>query len=164
MDVIVRQLRQSDIKSVQKVARESWAATYNTIIPFDIQDKVLQSAYSDVILERRMEHSLFLVAVVKKDIVGYVNFSPMRKGGKIELSALYLLPAYQGRGIGTSLLNESIKRLGNGIKEIYLHVENENITGKSFYLSKGFQIYQRFSDEIEGHYFKNIRMVLKVND
>ncbi|MGM8212076.1 GNAT family N-acetyltransferase [Virgibacillus sp. W0430] len=166
MGITIRRMRKSDIKSVQSVAKESWATTYKNSIPVHIQEKFLQSAYNDSMMIRRMELSLFLVAEVKEQerIIGYANFSPVRAGGKVELSAIYILAAYQGRGTGSALFDEGIKILGADIKEIYLNVEAQNNIGKSFYLKKGFEVIQQFKEELDGHYLTNLRMVLICNE
>lgn len=148
-----------DIEQVQAVAKESWHATYEGIIPREIQQNFLNGAYSDEMMERRMEHSLMLVAEAENTIAGFANFTPVNQQGQTELSAIYLLPQYQDEGIGSALLNTGVKKLEN-LKEIQLDVEKENIIGTAFYKAKGFKIVDEYDDDFDGHILKTVRMEL----
>jgi ribosomal protein S18 acetylase RimI-like enzyme len=54
-------------------------------------------------------------------------------------SYFYLYPEFQGKGIGTALIQQAVKEL-EGIKEIYINVEKDNKIGMNFYEAKGFEI------------------------
>lgn len=161
MGFVIREMVREDIKQVQDVAKESWHATYEGIIPREIQDNFLQAAYSNEMMERRLNSTFLYVAEVENKIVGFANFSPVNHDGQAELSAIYLSPAYQGRGIGTALLEAGVNNIAN-IEEIYLDVEKENTIGTAFYTAKGFTIMNEFDDNFDGHILKTVRMVLKV--
>lgn len=150
-----------DIKEVKNVAKITWNATYEGIIPTKVQNNFLKSAYNDERMKQRLENSFLFVAEVDGKIVGFANFSPVREDGKVELGAIYLYPEYQGNGIGTALLQEGITDL-QGIKEIYINVEKDNKIGKTFYEAKGFEIVKEFDDEFDGHILKTVRMVLRI--
>ena len=161
MNFIIREMVEEDIKQVQDVAKESWNSTYEGIISREIQENFLSLAYNNGMLEKRLETTLFFVAELENDIVGFANFSPIVREGEVELSAIYIYPDQQGKGIGTALLQECIKNLEN-IKEIYVDVEKENEVGKTFYEAKGLKIVEEFDDNFDGHILKTVRMVLKV--
>ncbi|MGO0059796.1 N-acetyltransferase family protein [Brevibacillus fluminis] len=118
-------MRPSDIQHVQICAKTSWNATYNGIIPIEVQERFLKSAYNEEMMLRRIERSHVYVAELNAKIVGFANFSFVREDGQVELFAIYLYPEYQGKGIGSALLHEGIKN-SQGIKEIYINVEKEN--------------------------------------
>ncbi len=161
MQIAVRIMEQDDIQQVQKVAKLSWSATYEGIIPADIQERFLTGAYSDEMMLRRMEHSLMLVAKKNEQIVGFANFSFVSDSGVSELAAIYLHPEHQGNGAGTALLQEGISRLKSAEK-IHIIVERENVKGKSFYDAKGFKTIEEFEEDFDGHTLQSIRMVLSV--
>lgn len=161
MSLIIRKAETKDIGLVQQVAKVSWNATYDGIIPNEIQENFLQSAYSNEMMERRVKNSLFLIAEIGDEIVGFANFSPVREKGEVELGAIYLSPKYQGKGIGTALLQKGIQLLA-GVKKVFINVEKENEIGKTFYQAKGFKIHSEFDDDFDGHILKTIRMVLTV--
>lgn len=47
MNYKIREMLKEDIKQVQDVAKISWNATYEGIIPVEIQENFLNGAYSD---------------------------------------------------------------------------------------------------------------------
>ncbi|WNS73557.1 GNAT family N-acetyltransferase [Bacillus sp. DTU_2020_1000418_1_SI_GHA_SEK_038] len=163
MKYSIRIMTLDDIPQVQNVAKSSWNHTYEGIIPRDIQDNFLKSAYNYEMMKRRLEHSYLYVSEIDGKIVGFANFSPVKEHGEIELGAIYLLPEYQGKGIGTALLREGL-HLIEGINEVYINVERDNHIGKNFYDAKGFTVVSEFDDNFDGHILKTVRMVLKKID
>ncbi|KAB2333312.1 GNAT family N-acetyltransferase [Cytobacillus depressus] len=161
MDYSIRSATIDDFGHIQNVAKTSWHYTYEGIIPRDIQDNFLQTAYNDEMMRRRIERSHLFVGETDGKIVGFANFSSVNDQGEIELGAIYLFPEYQGKGIGTALLQEGINTI-QGIREVYINVEKENLTGRNFYEAKGFEVVSEFDDHFEGHLLKTVRMVLKV--
>lgn len=148
-----------DIEQVQAVAKESWHTTYEGIIPREIQQNFLNGAYSDEMMERRMKHSLMLVAEADEVIAGFANFTPVNEQGQTELSAIYLLSEYQGEGIGSALLKTGIEKLKD-VKEIHLEVEKENTIGTTFYKAKGFKTVDEYDENFGDHILKTVRMEL----
>ncbi|WP_199860687.1 GNAT family N-acetyltransferase [Oceanobacillus damuensis] len=161
MSFLIRKMTKEDTKKVQDVAQKSWNTTYEGIIPSEIQENFLNAAYSDEMMEKRLNSSLLLVAEVENSLVGFANYSPVKNECEVELGAIYIYPEHQGKGIGTALLQEGIKIL-EGVREIYINVEKENKIGKTFYEAKGFKIVQEFDDDFDGHILKTVRMVLEV--
>lgn len=161
MNPVVRKARLKEINQIQGIAKMSWNATYDGIIPRPVQDNFLKNAYSDDMIKRRIDNFLFLVGEVDNQIIGFANFSPVNETGEAELGAIYLMPDAQGNGIGTALLKEGIAQL-SGVKKIFINVEKQNEVGKRFYEAKGFQVFSEFDDNFDGHILRTIRMVLKV--
>ncbi|MCT2346855.1 GNAT family N-acetyltransferase [Niallia taxi] len=161
MAYVIRKITQEDITQVQDVAKTTWNATYEGIIPAEIQENFLKSAYNDDRMKQRIESSTLYVAEVEGTVVGFANFSPVRENGKVELGAIYLYPKHQGKGIGSALVQTGIKDL-DGVNEIYINVEKDNKIGKTFYEAKGFEVVKEFDDDFDGHILKTVRMVLKV--
>ncbi|MGM9957531.1 MAG: GNAT family N-acetyltransferase [Peribacillus sp.] len=161
MEFTLRNMQVGDIPQVQHVARTSWHSTYEGIIPFTIQESFLRIAYSDEMMKKRVENSFIFVSEVAEQIVGFADFSPVREGGKVELAAIYFYPEYQGKGMGTALLQAGIKH-SIGMKELFINVEKENEVGTAFYRAKGFEVVSEFDDDFDGHVLKTVRMVLKM--
>lgn len=101
-------------------------------------------------MKQRLERSILYVA----EVDGIV-------GGNVELAAIYVNPEYQGKAIGTALLQQAINEL-EGTKEIYINVEKENQIGMTFYKAKGFEIVKQFDDDLDGHNLRTIRMDKKI--
>jgi len=161
VNFLIREMKLDDIKQVQEVAKQSWYSTYEGIIPLEIQDGFLKSAYSDEMMKKRLEQTTLLVLEIEGEIVGFANFFRLKEAGEVELGAIYIIPEYQGKGFGTLLLNEGIKRLKD-VKKIFVNVEKENKIGMNFYNAKGFQITSEFDDDFGGHILKTVRMKLNL--
>jgi len=161
MEFNIRQMQLKDIEQVQQVAKTSWNETYKNIIPFQIQENFLKIAYSNEMLQKRLENSLFLVSEIQQEIVGFASFSNISEQGKVELTAIYFAPSYQGKGMGSALLQLGIESL-SGVKEILVDVEQENAIGLRFYQAKGFKVVEEYDDVFDGHILKTVRLVLKV--
>jgi len=161
IDFKIRKMQPEDTKHVQDVAKKSWNSTYKDIIPLEIQENFLKTAYNGNMMAKRLEQSYLFIAEVKGKIVGFANFSSVKEEGQIDLLAIYLYAEYQGQGIGSALLNEGIKKVDNA-KEIRVNVEKDNHIGMDFYKTKGFEIMNEFDEDFNGHSLKTIQMVLKV--
>ncbi|WP_077296981.1 GNAT family N-acetyltransferase [Virgibacillus pantothenticus] len=158
MNFNIRKMEEADIEAVQEVATTSWHTTYDGIIPIEIQDTFLVGAYSKEMLIRRLEGSHFFIAVVDGKVIGFANYAPVTDKGTMELAAIYVLPDYQGVGIGSALLEAGIA-ISEGA-EIYINVEKENTIGRRFYERKGFKVVEEFTENFAGHLLQTIRMVL----
>ncbi|MFC4560123.1 GNAT family N-acetyltransferase [Virgibacillus kekensis] len=159
MTVIVRKMKEEDIPQVQQVAKKSWNATYDGIIPDEVQENFLKSAYSDTMMRKRFDISHLFVAETEGRVTGFANFSPVNEAGKAELGAIYLLPDQQGRGTGTMLLELGLETI-EGIQELTVDVEKDNKIGMNFYKAKGFEKVGEYDDDFNGHILRTIRMVL----
>ena len=158
MDLIIRPMEEKDIPEVQYVAKKSWNHTYYGIIPREVQNNFLNSAYSHEMLKKRLEQIIF-VAEDKGKIVGFVNLNETNKPNTYDLTAIYLLPDYQEKGIGTQLIEHSIQEL-EVFEEIFLEVEKSNINAVNFYKKLGFKIVDEYDDEFDGHVLKTLEMSL----
>lgn len=161
MKITIRKMIKEDMQQVQQVAKTSWHHTYEGIIPAEIQGNFLKSAYSDEMMNLRLVSTFIFVSEVDGKVIGFANYSPVKEEGNVELSAIYLYPEYQGKGIGTRLLQAGIKNI-EGTKEIFVNVEKDNEIGINFYKAKGFEVISEFDDDFDGHILKTVRMVLKV--
>lgn len=153
----IRTMQLEDTPQVQKVAKLSWNATYDAIIPVDVQERFLKNAYSGDMMSRRIQNSVMLIAEQEGVVVGFANFSRVNEAGESELAAIYLIPDAQGQGIGTALLLKGINILDDA-KIIVLTVEAANHIGKTFYEAKGFTVIDEFEEDFDGHTLQSIRM------
>lgn len=154
-------MKMEDTKQVQDVAKKSWRSTYDGIMPHIIQENFLNMAYSDEMMEKRLNGSFIFVAEMENKVVGFADFTPVNNERQSELSAIYLYSNCQGMGIGTALLQKGIKELED-VKEIYIEVEKENNIAKIFYEAKGFKTMLEYDDHFNGHILKTVQMCLTV--
>ncbi len=153
----IRKALEDDCRSIRRVAETTWHHTYEGIIPLGIQERFLKEAYSDGSLEKRIGASLFLVAEENGEVAGFANFSGVDEGYSANLYAIYVLPAFQGRKIGSALLEEGMRNYA-GLQSLTVDVEKENRAGLHFYKAKGFQKIKEFTEDLYGHSLQTVRM------
>ena len=161
MNFTIREMNNEDIKPIQAIAQKIWNATYEGIIPEEIQNNFLAMAYSDEMMQQRLKHSFMYVAEMESEIYGFANFTPVDEKGLSELSAIYLDPDHQNKGMGTALLDKGIQNI-EGLKEIRLEVEKENKIGMQFYKAKGFKVVKEYDEDFDGHILKTVIMNLEL--
>ncbi|MBZ5201866.1 GNAT family N-acetyltransferase [Planomicrobium chinense] len=159
LKAVIRKAQKKDIQAIQHVAKESWHDTYKELIPEAIQDQFLEQAYSDEMMAKRIDHSLFLVAENDSDVIGYA--AAFQKENEADLSAIYLLPDAKGNGVGTQLLEGVLEAL-DSVKELYVEVEKGNTSGETFYEAKGFAVVDEYEDDLFGHVLQTKKMVLVI--
>ncbi len=151
-----------DLQAVQEVARIAWAETYRAMIPEDERTSFVERAYSEESLRLRMETGVFLVAVRRGEVVGFADFGPVPdRPGEVELAAIYVLPAMQGRGIGTRLLESGISRFA-WAESLTLRVARDNLGGRRFYEARGFRAVGEHVWRTSGREVPELEMVLEI--
>jgi Acetyltransferases len=156
MKQMIRRAEPDDVEKIRHIARTTWKATYEGLIPEDVQLNFINWAYSDENLRKRIQGSIFFVAEIEGQWVGFGNAA--KKGNHAELSAIYILPWFQNQGIGGCLLSAVVGELV-GASEITVDVEAGNAIGERFYQAKGFTREKTFDDLFMGSKLKTCRMV-----
>ncbi|CAH0118257.1 MULTISPECIES: GNAT family N-acetyltransferase [unclassified Paenibacillus] len=156
----IRKATIEDIQAIRNIAVTAWESTYRSIIPPEVQQSFLDHAYSNEMLSNRMDNTLFFLAICENKIVGFINYF-VTKNDLVELSAFYIDPLFQRKGIGTQLFEKMIGECKVGT-EIVCDVETDNAIGMSFYQKKGFRIEKQYVDHFLGHDLKTTRMRYKV--
>jgi len=147
---MIRPMTYDDIKVVQHIAKVSWQHTYNGIIPEDVQQQFLNMAYSVPMLQKRMEKTNMLLAEFDGQVIGFAAFTRTDEDGDAELTAIYLLPAYQHMGIGTQLFEAGLELIQDA-QQLFVYVECDNLNGRNFYESKGFELLDEFEELFQGY-------------
>lgn len=162
MEISIRPIVRKDFRDIQLLARKSWHMTYKEIIPLEVQINYIRRAYHPRMLEKRMMHSLFLVALYKETILGFINLSHRHENGTAELAAIYLEPDlyWKRNRNSTALLNEALAQAAD-VSQLYVTVERDNLLGIKFYEAKGFEVVNEFTENSASYPLKSVRMVLK---
>ncbi|MFJ7972273.1 GNAT family N-acetyltransferase [Psychrobacillus sp. NPDC096389] len=147
---MIRATTLEDISTVQQIAKISWNETYKDIIPDNIQALFLEKAYSNTMLAKRMEKTIFLLAEYKGQPVGFASFTYVDEDGDAELTAIYILPEYQQLGLGKKLLQAGLEEMHTG-RQLFVYVESENKKAREFYEHFGFECLEEFDEYFEGH-------------
>ena len=143
MEHVIRAVRPSEIDKV-----------------IDINMKTLPEHYSRefYIYLYRAYPDLFLVADVDGEVVGYImcraeyRFSHIYPGLLVRMGhvvSIAVLPDYRGRGLGTALMVEGMRRMRKrGLREVYLEVRVSNSVAIHLYRKLGFVVVR----VIKGYY------------
>jgi ribosomal protein S18 acetylase RimI-like enzyme len=162
-----------DAKGSIDVQYKAWLATYpNEKVGVTIED--IEDRYKDAFegerLEKRKEaitnpepNEKFILAKDGERVIG-ICYGDIQED-KNQLRAIYILPEYQGRGIGTKLW-EAILPFFDKTKDTYVEVVDYNEKAINFYKKIGFvDTGVRFQEERfrmkSGALFTEMEMMLK---
>lgn len=135
--MFVRTASERDLPAVRKLLAETWHATYDAIYGPERVEAITREWHSLASLKARLERpdGEFLVADDGTAIAGMAFATA--GGEEIGLHQLYVLPAMQGRGIGSLLLDEVLDSFPDA-RSVRLEVEERNTKAVAFYGSHGF--------------------------
>ncbi|HVE50759.1 MAG TPA: GNAT family N-acetyltransferase [Casimicrobiaceae bacterium] len=138
-DIVVAE--PADIPVVQQLAHEIWLAHYPGIISVEQIDYMLARGYATQALERYLEETGAGLALAKVAMrpVGFAAW--YRAAATTKLDRLYVLPAFQGRGIGRAMI-EHIERQAraDGATRLVLNVNKRNASTIALYRRCGFAV------------------------
>ena len=143
---MVRDALSADAKSIAKVHVASWQEAYIDLMPADFLDslvKTLQQRATYWASAIESQEAEVLVADIEGSVVGWISIGPCRDEDRAaeefgEVMAIYLLPEYWGKGIGTELWKSGLKRLSDqGCRFITLWVLSKNERAIRFYQRLG---------------------------
>lgn len=142
MQVRIRPWERDDLPAVQRVTWESWLATYSAFIPQNDLQAYFETHYNMAALAA-LFNSLEVngwVADVDKTIAGYLKTQRNDNEKRFYVSSVYVLPAYQGKGIGMKLLRAAETcALANHFADVWLGVMAQNANALAWYKKIGFQ-------------------------
>ncbi len=135
-----------DAKGVAEVFYKTWLATYPNeevgITVDDVEDR-FKDAFTEENLAKRAdkianpeEGASFLVAKDGDKVIGLCRIAASENHN--QLQAIYVLPEYQGQGVGNMLWEEAKKSFSSESKTI-VHVARYNKNAIAFYKKLGFQ-------------------------
>lgn len=152
--ITIRPATPDDVAALQDTASACWWATYQEILPTSFIESFLTRAYSRVRLLAQLidPSSYFLVVTARQEaeqmaeaLIGFGQVGPplprrdFAPVAPADLHRLYLLPAWQRRGVGSRLLGELeiwLRQQGYPFYGAYVHERNE--PAKDFYARQGF--------------------------
>ena len=134
-----------DVLGIQSVIYETWLATYPNkkfgITAEDIEER-FKDRFSETQIKKRFaaisalpKNKIFLVAKDDEKVVGVCR----AERGELnnQLTAIYILPAYQSKGIGKKLWKECLEFFEDK-KDVIVYVATYNANAISFYQNLGF--------------------------
>jgi GNAT superfamily N-acetyltransferase len=108
--VIIRAARRGDAEAIGRVYVETWRSSYAGILPdralVAMSRRTQRAAWSPPIAARGGSEFMVVAEDREAGVVGFGSGGPSRAGLPYggEIYTLYVLPDYQGRGLGRALL------------------------------------------------------------
>lgn len=150
MMATIRLATTEDLSLIHRLAHDIWWPTYRTILSAAQIEHMLQDFYSEDALAQQLANDYTYAlwekngnvqgfACFRADLSKYVR---AKDGGEMQvmrIERLYVLPATQGKGIGTQLIDfmaEAARAISVSLLELNVNRENPAV---QFYLKNGFQ-------------------------
>lgn len=161
----IRPATVADIPLIRRLAEVVFPATYRPILSVEQLAWMMEWMYAPDALLRQMEEGHhYYIAVWEGEPCGYLSIERQEEH-LFHLHKIYVLPAYQGRGIGAALLGEAqshVRRAGAVPARIEQNV-NRNNTALHFYERMGMHRLRTVDIPIgEGFYMNDYIMGLEV--
>ncbi len=160
MNVKIRNAVVEDAGGIAEVRVVTWRKAYQGLLPDSVLSELTieesTKSYTDGIAGLTPERAVFVAEVEDphKRVVGYAICGPVREPGSQstgEIYALYVLPDYQGQGIGRSMVQAAARWLaGQGFGRMLIFVLRDNAPARKFYKAIGGVMERERVREIEG--------------
>lgn len=155
MSIRIENARPEHAEGIQEVFYRAWLCTYPNaeagISRDDIEDRFKGRLDPERVQKRKADietHSpdrKYIVAIDGERVVGLCRAE--KSAEEQRLNAIYVLPEYQGRGIGTMLWNE-VRTFFEPTRDIVVGVATYNEQAINFYKKLGFvDSGRRFTEE-----------------
>ena len=141
MKISIRPWRKSDLESIRRITWQSWISTYSTFIPESDLRSYFVTHYTEASLLGMFDDPFTqgFIGAVDDHVAGYARLFFDRDENHLYVSSLYLLPEFEGKGIGIRLL-ESAEGCAaeKGLDELWIGVMVKNRQALLFYRKVGF--------------------------
>ena len=136
MALIIREADGNDLAAVLEVGKRTWPATYGPIAGEDYVAMGLAKWWTADSTIPAIRAGRVTVAELDGEVVGMASVGPHEK--HLVLWKLYVLPEYQGKAVGSALLEAVVERATGEYPNIRLSYLVGNVSAEGFYSSKGF--------------------------
>ena len=150
-----REATAADTPAVARIHVRSTRESFSGIMPQSFLDNMSVETRAKAFAERfsMADYKMYVAEGEQSGIVGFADFGEPRDnidGYEAELYAIYLLPEFQGRGIGAVLFRRVVEDLvKRGVSTLYLLALGES-PYRSFYEKVGGRVIGSRQKEIEG--------------
>ena len=141
MTAEIRRARPGEEAAVSRLLGEVWHATHDAELGRDKVAEITAKWHTPALLRAQIDDpaKCFLVAeAADGDLVGHA-MSWLDDGAAINLLRLYVLPGWQGRGLGSRLLAAAVADYPAG-RLLRLEVQRENKPAIRFYERMGMRV------------------------
>lgn len=141
LDIAIRQAEKNDADAIASVHGLAWQGAYSGIIPHKALQTMLARRGVEWWQRVISRSGAVLVAEVGGVVAGYVTFGRNRAhqlSQQGEIYELYLLPEYQGVGLGTKLFQSARKALAaHNLTGLVVWALDDNTAANTFYQGLG---------------------------
>ncbi|HOJ06905.1 MAG: GNAT family N-acetyltransferase [Ignavibacteriota bacterium] len=140
-EINIREWTKSDFSIVKNILLTTWKDTYS-FIPIKDIEKYFYEFYSDDRLKEILidPFSSGILAEVNSKSVGWMKLFDNYVEKKLFVSSLYVLPKFQGFGIGKKLLNHAYSIAEQKkYNKVWLGVMKQNTKSLEWYIKLGFE-------------------------
>ncbi len=144
--IVVRDADQYDAGNIRDILWTTWLDTYASFIPIEDLHTYFGGQYDISKVEELLANpdNHCFVGEVGKEAAAAMITRFRREEQKFSVSSLYVLPQYQGFGLGRMLLTKAeVVARGLGMKELWLGVMVQNTRAVSWYEKAGFRFEMR---------------------
>jgi ribosomal protein S18 acetylase RimI-like enzyme len=153
--VIIRKAHPDDAEAIARVRIDTWRSTYTGILPQDYLDTLSYErtvfTWRGILTADGRQGETFVAEHTDGQVVGFAiggaerGDLPQYRG---ELYAIYILPGFQGLGLGKRLMGAAARELlGQGLESMVVWSLERNAPARRFY--------ERMGGRLAGH--KQIR-------
>ncbi|MEM3623469.1 MAG: GNAT family N-acetyltransferase [Candidatus Bathyarchaeia archaeon] len=162
--VIIRRADSKDIKALSRkllsLLKDKKSKIYlDNVVKFGIPDEYVEKAFAEETLQKAITKgkAVFYLAFENNDIIGFAQ-TIQQDESTTELDRIIIFPPYERKGIGTLLLKHILLELEqNGVKNLFVSTEKEEIHARRFYEKNGFKIIKEAT--IEATWGKKLNIV-----
>lgn len=146
-EIYIREIKKEEIEKILIIKDEVRFNTYSKILAGLTKEDILyKDSYSvreeEIWNKIDQKNTYIYIAAVSDEIAGYIRFSI--KDNIAELQDLFVLNKFQGKGIG-SLLMDKMENFLENVEDVYLtkiNVLKDNENAINFYVKHGFNVDQ----------------------
>lgn len=136
-----REANAGDVTIIHQLAHAIWPEAYGRILSAGQIEYMLQTYYDPEAIRIQMEqqHYHFILQYYNGQAVGFGTWSD-EGNASFKIQKLYILPQYQGSGMGKQLITYLLSVLtAHGARKVFLNVNRFN-KARFFYEKLGFTI------------------------
>jgi len=142
MGIVIRPWQKSDLASVRRITWESWISTYLSFIPETDLKTYFDIHYTEESFLSMFDDPSMNGFIAERDgqIVGYARLFFNHNENRLYVPSLYLLPGFQGQGMGSQLLDAAEGyATEKGLDQLWIGVMVKNRQALNFYREAGFR-------------------------
>ncbi len=135
----VRVWTKNDLPDIRKIALATWRDAYSHIFPIVDMEKYHKEYYNNKTLNQSFKDKIGFIGIGGDKTIGYLIALEKQDREQFYINSLYILPDYQGRGIGKQLLEIAIQKAKLlGYDKVWLDVMSGNTKAINWYKRQGF--------------------------